>query len=216
MSKKLLLSLIGPPGSGKGSYGRHLAKSLDCSLIGMSDVLREMRPDLDLSSGKLVDDSVVEHTLQHFLSRQSHDSSRGYLLDGYPRTVGQLQGTISIDAVILLAVPDFVCESKLLGRRLCRKCDGNFNINGVDQDGWCQPPILPTKPQCSEDSCGWETRLDDNAEVVRSRLKTYHDHADPIVKHFEQRDRILKLKPYNGFDDLPKVLETAREFVKRI
>ena len=54
-----MVSLIGPPGSGKGSYGRHLAKALKLANIGMSDVLREMRPDLDLSSGRLVEDAIV-------------------------------------------------------------------------------------------------------------------------------------------------------------
>lgn len=231
MTKRFLLSLIGPPGSGKGSYGLHLAKALNCSLIGMSDVLREMRPDLDLSSGKLVDDAAVNDSLNIFLSRHNNNNNNhsnhnnddsekpteGYLLDGYPRTAKQLEGsTLMIDAAILLAVPDFLCESKLLGRRTCRTCQGKFNVNGVDRDGWCQPPTLPTKPECSEEECGWQTRLDDSISVVRSRLRIYHEHTDPIVKHFEQRDRLLKLRPYNGFKDLPKMTETAKEFLRRI
>ena len=216
MSKKFLISLIGPPGSGKGSYGRPLAESLDLAFVGMSDVLRSTRPEVDLSSGKLVKDSVVEDSLSAFLSECANDPRQGFLLDGYPRTSRQLKGSLSIDAAILLAVPDFVCESKMLGRRLCSKCNGNFNISGVDQDRWCLPPSLPSKSECSEEVCQWETRLDDNPDVVRSRLQTYHNHTDPIVHYFEQNDRLLKLKPYNGFGDLPTMIETAHAFLMRL
>lgn len=216
MTKKLILSLIGAPGSGKGSYGRYLAKALGCSLIGMSDVLREMRPDLDLSSGKLVDDTVVESSLNQFLSRHDKDPSKGFLLDGYPRTVGQLDGNVSIDAAILLAVPDFVCESKLLGRRLCLKCDGNFNVNDVDMEGWRLPPTLPTKSGCSEENCDWETRSDDDVAIIHSRLRLFHAHADPIASYFEKRQRLLKLQPFTGFQEVAKMTEEAEMFLKRI
>ena len=175
-----------------------------------------MNPDVDLPSGKLVEDSVVQDSLNAFLSKRSNDSSRGFLLDGYPRTPKQLEGGLSIDAAILLAVPDTVCESKLLGRRFCSKCNGNFNVNAVDQDGWSLPPSLPSTPECSEEVCKWETRLDDNAEVVSSRLQTYHSHTDPILYHFEQRNRLLKLKPYNGFNDIPTIIETANEFLRHV
>ena len=57
------LALIGPPGSGKGSYGRHLAKALNISLVSMSDVLREQLPNLNLGDGKLIDDEVVSNAL---------------------------------------------------------------------------------------------------------------------------------------------------------
>ena len=111
-TKKLVVSLIGPPGSGKGSYGHHLARALQLSNIGMSDVLREMRPDLDLSSGRLVDDAVVTKCLERYLENHDEDpNNRGFLLDGFPRTIGQLQQSLSnhivVDAAIQLAVPDF-------------------------------------------------------------------------------------------------------------
>ncbi len=219
-SKKIVLSLIGPPGSGKGSYGLHLGRAFNYSLIGMSDVLREMRPDLDLSSGKLVDDAVVTKCLEGYLSNHNADKSRGYLLDGFPRTIRQLEQSFSthllIDAAIQLAVPDFVCETKLIGRRLCTRCGGNFNINGVDQEGWCLPPSLPNNPECSAEKCHWQTRSDDHPDVVHSRLETYHLHTDPIVEYFEQNERLLQLKPFRGFHEIPVMIETVREFLKQI
>lgn len=218
-TKKLVLSLIGPPGSGKGSYGRHLAHALHCSLIGMSDVLREMRPELDLSSGHLVDDDIVTQSLEDYLQRHKKDDGiRGYLLDGFPRTIRQLKASEShlvVDAALQLAVPDFVCETKLLGRRVCKTCGGNFNVNGVEQDGWHMPPTLPSSPDCSEEKCPWITRSDDRAEVVHRRLQTYHQHTDPIVEYFEQHNRLLKLTPYKGFGEVPAMIEQVQEFLRR-
>lgn len=219
--KKLVVALIGPPGSGKGSYGQHLARALKLSNIGMSDVLREMRPDLDLSSGRLVDDAVVTTCLERYLENHDTDSdNRGYLLDGFPRTIRQLEQSLAthivVDAAIQLAVPDFVCEQKMLGRRLCPDCGKNYNVNGVDQDGWHLPPSLPTSPTCSPYVCNWQTRSDDQPGVVHSRLEMYHQHADPIVEYFERRDRILKIKPYRGFDDVPIIIETVRKFLEQL
>lgn len=220
-SKKLVVSLIGPPGSGKGSYGQHLARALKLSNIGMSDVLREMRPDLDLSSGRLVDDSVVTKCLERYLDNHDADTNnRGYLLDGFPRTIRQLEQSLAthivVDAAIQLAVPDFACEQKMLGRRRCPGCGRDYNVNGVDQDGWYLPPSLPSKPSCSPSACSWQTRSDDQPDVVHSRLEMYHQHADPIVQHFERHNRILKLKPYRGFDDIPIIIETVRKFLEQI
>lgn len=228
--KKLVVALLGPPGSGKGSYGRHLAKALKYSLVGMSDVLREMRQDLDLSSGRLIDDTVVTNSLHRYLEHhhQDHSSERvavtthGYLLDGFPRTIRQLNGddddsatVVPVDAAIQLAVPDLVCEAKLLGRRLCEKCGGNFNVTGVDQDGWKLPPTLPTNPACSQYTCPWERRSDDQPQVVQHRLQVYHEHMDPIVKYFGDNDQLLKLTPYHGFHELPQMIDQVKDFLKQ-
>jgi adenylate kinase len=216
MTKKLVLSLIGPPGSGKGSYGRQLAQALDCSLIGMSDVLREMRPELDLSSGRLVEDEIVTQSLEDYFQRHVKDDGRGYLLDGFPRTIRQLRASsshLTIDAAIQLAVPDFVCETKLIGRRFCKKCNGNFNVNGVEQDGWRMPPTRPASSDCSEEQCQWITRSDDQLGVVHTRLLTYHQHTAPIVEYFEQHARLLKLTPYTGFEEVPSMIEQVQDFL---
>lgn len=217
-SKKLVLALLGPPGSGKGSYGRHLAKALHFSLIGMSDILREVHPSLDLSSGKLVEDAVVTHSLHDYIANHHKKvDTLGYVLDGFPRTIRQLEdsaGIVTIHAAIQLAVPDSVCETKLMGRRLCRKCGGNFNVHGVDREGWVLPPTLPTNPECSETQCNWETRSDDQPDVVHDRLKTYHEHVDRIVDCFKKNDKLLKLFPYHGFEDVPDMIAQLEVFLK--
>mmetsp|Transcript_17829 Transcript_17829/g.37285 ORF Transcript_17829/g.37285 Transcript_17829/m.37285 type:complete len:356 (-) Transcript_17829:108-1175(-) len=113
-NNRLNLSLVGPPGSGKGSYGKHFAKTLKVPLVTVSDLLRTFRPDLidSLSDGKLVDDAVVGETVLRGLSELNNDGSGGstarrnnnsnnnnddddkqtggYILDGFPRTIRQV------------------------------------------------------------------------------------------------------------------------------
>lgn len=224
---KQIFSLIGPPGSGKGSYGRHLAEALNLSLVGVSSVLKELRPGLDLSSGALVDDAVVTDALQDYFHQSKHDSSPGFLLDGFPRTSAQIDLTterwspdLQLQAAIKLNVPDFVCEAKLLGRRTCTKCHGNFNVNGVDRDGWDLPPFLPPRsgsdPNCSQATCAdqyWVDRPDDTPEIIRDRLETYHHHMDPILNHFEELGRLLKLTPYHGYKDIDQMIQQVRNWI---
>jgi adenylate kinase len=237
------LSLIGPPGSGKGSYGRHLAKALEIPLLSMSDVLRQFRPDVDLSSGHLVDDRVVSEALLEGLSQLSHlttsssssststssTSTQGYILDGFPRTLSQAHlmeetwpSKFQLQAAVKLAVPDKVCETKLLGRRICVKCNGNYNVNDVDWNGWYLPPSLPPKNNnnnCSVEECAnkfWTSRPDDQPAVIQERLAVYHQHMDPILDYFEEHGRLLKLTPYKGYDDVPEMLVTVQKWLDSI
>jgi adenylate kinase len=216
------LSLIGPPGSGKGSYGRHLAKALGIPLVTISDVLRKFRPDLDLSSGQLVDDHVVSDALLDGLKQYQ----KGYILDGFPRTLKQAQlmdtwpAHSQVQAALKLAVPDVVCETKLLGRRICKRCDGNYNVNGVDLDNWYLPPSLPENICDGNEDCDpyldWITREDDQPHIVKERLSLYHQHMDPILEYFERRNRLLKLTPYKGYDDIPEIITTVQRWLEKI
>jgi adenylate kinase len=217
------LALIGPPGSGKGSYGRHLAKALNITLLTMSDVLRKQMPDLTLGDGKLIDDEVVSQALLHSLQdTQQQRHQTGYLLDGFPRTMDQIRvmqetfpEKLQVQAVLQLNVPDRVCKTKLLGRRFCRLCETNFSVNGVDFDDFYLPPSQPQHCHhpCHPDK-DWIIRDDDTEEVVQERLKVYHQHMDPISKHFEEKNALLKLTPYNGYDDIPFILSTVEKWLQ--
>jgi len=244
------LSLFGPPGSGKGSYGKHFAKALDIPLVTASDVLRKLRPDLvaQMANGTLVEDAVVGETvLEGLLDLQT---PRGYILDGFPRTLQQVvlmentwPDTLRIRTVVQLDVPDFVCQTKLLGRRACSKCGRSYNIRGVDHNGWRMPPHLPPKGHVCEShtrfssslthhatketSCDWTVqRDDDTTEIVEERLSVYHQNADPILDYIRnnchdnnkrnslQRYSLLTLTPYCGFDDLPKLIKQLCQHVE--
>ena len=208
---RLNLSLIGPPGSGKGTYGAHFARSLDVPLVTVSDLLRALRPDLSarLSAGQLVDDVVVGETVLRGL-RELREGRRGYVLDGFPRSARQATlmaawpPALRVASAVHLRVPDFVCRAKMLGRRACSRCGNSFNMNGVRSGKWDLPAILPAEgracaARASEDggsddgsddgsgaSCDWSMRRDDDTpEIVEERLRTYHLHADPVLEYFK-------------------------------
>ena len=190
-------------------------------------MLNEMRPEIDLSSGELVEDHVVTDALLEYFQKPEYQAAPGFLLDGFPRTSRQIDLTserwpkhLQISSAIKLNVPDFVCETKLLGRRLCTECNGNFNVNGVHRDGWDLPPSLPPlagqASSCSKEACEelyWVDRPDDTPDIIRGRLQTYHRHMDPILDHFDERGRLLKLTPYRGYDDVEKMIQDVRRWM---
>ena len=197
-----------------------MAKALGIPLVTISDVLRRFRPNLDLSTGQLVDDQLVSDALLNGLKSYS----KGYILDGFPRTLHQAQMMeetwpvhSQVQAALKLAVPDIVCETKLLGRRICKKCNGNYNVNAVDFGQWYLPSSLP---QNCEHDCDplvdWETREDDRPEIVKERLSLYHEHMDPILDYFESKNRLLKLSPYKGYDDVPEVIHKVQQWLDNV
>jgi adenylate kinase len=216
------LSLIGPPGSGKGSYGKHIARALQLPILTVSDLIRHFRPDLYLSSGELIDDRIVSDMV---LQKVLESSKDGYILDGFPRTLKQAvimkekwPLSCHVQAAITLAVPDSICEMKLLGRRVCSKCGENYNVNNVQWNEWKLPPILPKRqcvPQCDPNQ-DWITREDDTPELVKYRLKVYQENMDPILEYFETQNRLLTLQPFHGYDELPKLVDSVQTWLKHL
>jgi adenylate kinase len=260
------LAIVGPPGSGKGSYGRHLAKSLGIPLVTVSDILRQERPHVNLASGQLVCDHVVsEAILKHLESSTSSiikaeaavaptstsstsTTSTGFLLDGFPRTLKQVQlmqdtwpSIYQVHAAISLDVPDRVCETKLLGRRSCKLCGGNYNCHAVHFDKFDLPASLPDPNDCrdltgsartgtsssssaqvhddtSSSHCNpetdWTCRPDDVPHIVKERLEIHHLHTKPVLEYFESKNRLLTFAPYKGYDDLPRLQSILNGWLK--
>jgi len=213
------LALIGPPGSGKGTYGKLLSKALSLPLVVVSDVLRKHLPAADLSSGKLVGDDVVNAAIYAHVQTLKD----GYLVDGFPRTLNQaslMENTWreehQIHGAILLDVPDDVCRAKTLGRRVCKLCGGNYNIAAVHHGGFDMPPILPDgcDQPCDPDS-DWMTRDDDVPAIVDRRLKIHHENADPILSYFESEGSLLRFVPHKGIADVDRLISAAEEWASQ-
>jgi adenylate kinase len=158
------IALIGPPGSGKGSYGKHFANALQIPIFTVSDLLKKFRPDINISSGKLIDDTIVSETIlqgleDHFDNNDNDNGVGGYIIDGFPRTTEQIKLTeedfettgwpekYRIQSAIHLNVPDHVCKTKILGRRQCSKCGKSYNIANVDWNGWIMPSNMPLQEE---------------------------------------------------------------------
>jgi adenylate kinase len=133
-----------------------------------------------LQNGKLVPDNIVNDVLGNWLRKP--ESSRGFILDGFPRTVSQakaLDAMTHIDAIINLAVPDWVVVERLSNRRICRSCGAIYNIK------YSPKPKVDSK--C--DKCGGELyqRDDDQPEVIRERLRVYENQTEPLLRYYENR-----------------------------
>lgn len=200
----LRLIIFGPPGAGKGTYATRIAKILGIEKISTGDIFREevsKRSELGrkveeyLRRGVLVPDEIVIEVVRRKIE-ELH--GRGFILDGYPRTIVQaraLDEITTIDAIINLIVPDEIIIEKLAGRRICSECGAIYNIVDVKKviDGveYILPPIPPKKEGIC-DICGGRLiqRGDDRPEIIRRRLEVYRKQSEPVIKYY--RDKGVK------------------------
>lgn len=184
----LNIILFGPPGSGKGTYASRLFDRLGTPHISTGDLIRdEIRGRTDIGRkiegytlrGELVPDDVVIEILRRRISKP--DCAKGFILDGFPRTIPQakaLEVIASVGVVINLDVPDTVIIERLSSRLTCKNCGAVFNQR-----------FLKPKVEGVCDRCGGPlyVRDDDKPEVVQERLKTYRKQTQPLIEYYKQR-----------------------------
>ncbi len=211
--------IFGAPGSGKGTYASRLQGRLGVDVIAMGDIFREiMREDSEIGrqvkgyveKGLLVPDDVVNAVLRQRLAKVP--SGKGFILDGYPRTVVQantLEGITKIDVVILLMVPDWIIIERLSTRRICKNCGTVYNVR-----------FLKPKVEGICDKCGGPLyqRSDDTPEVIKKRLQLYEEQTQPIVQIFREKkvpfvvahcDK-LDMPPETVVDEIAKDLQRLK------
>lgn len=190
-SHQKVIILMGPPGSGKGTQAVRLTKELGIPHISTGDLFREnISKDTELgkrakeftNAGKLVPDQIVLDMLFDRVSRP--DCAKGYLLDGFPRTLPQaeafakfLPSTAEL-TVLNLDVPDDIIVKRAEGRLTCKQCGTVYNR-------YFSPP---TKDNVC-DKCAGELvqRPDDRAEVVQERLRVYHTQTKPLIDYYSKK-----------------------------
>jgi adenylate kinase len=180
--------IFGPPGSGKGTYASRLHDKLGVDVIAVGDIFREiMKENTPLGKkvkgfvekGLLVPDDVVIEVLKKRLTKAS--SERGFILDGFPRTIEQakaLDNITKIEAIIQLTVPDYIIVERLSTRRICKNCGEVYNIR-----------YLKPKVEGTCDKCGGQLyqRSDDTAKVIKDRILIYERQTQPILHHYAER-----------------------------
>src|SRR4030066_2096964 len=181
--------IFGAPGSGKGTYASRLQGRLGGDVIAMGDIFREiMREGSEVGrqvkgyveKGLLVPDDVVNAVLKQRLAKVP--SGKGFILDGYPRTVVQaktLEGITKIEVVILLMVPDWIIIERLSTRRICKNCGTVYNVR-----------FLKPKVEGVCDKCGGPLyqRSDDNPDTIKNRLKVYQEQTSPLIAFYKEKN----------------------------
>jgi adenylate kinase len=198
--------IFGPPGSGKGTYASRIAPKLDIAHISAGDLLREeidAQTDIGkkakeyVDKGQLVPDEMITEIIKNRINRP--DCANGFILDGFPRTIGQaeaLDRITGIDVVIDIQVPKEVIVERLAYRMICKKCGAIYNER-----------YLKPKVEGVCDKCGGELyhRPDDNPDVVNDRLDVYRKQTEPLLEYYKKRG-IVKAVSCDKVDIPPEVV----------
>jgi adenylate kinase len=203
------LVLVGPPGAGKGTQAQFIAEHVSVPKISTGDIFRAnvsegtplgLQAKAFMDRGDLVPDDVTIDMVRHRL--QQPDALKGFLLDGFPRTVPQAQtlddilretAETKLDVVLELVVDDDEVIRRLSGRRTCRACN---RIWHVDFD----PPKVADV--CDLDRGELYQRDDDKAETIANRLEVYAESTAPLVAYYADRGVLIGIDATGPVDDV--------------
>ena len=201
--------LLGPPGAGKGTQAKVLARQVKLPHVSTGDLLRaNVAEGTDLGrqakdfmvKGLLVPDTLIQEMLRTRLGRD--DVGQGFILDGYPRTLRQAQALddimsqfeTQIDFVFNLKASEAVIIQRLSGRLVCSSCQANFHRTN-----------MPPKAADVCDACGGELyqRSDDKEETIRKRLQVYAQESAPVIEYYRCKGALHEI---SADDDAQGVL----------
>jgi adenylate kinase len=186
-----VIILLGPPGSGKGTHAVEISKKLQIPHISTGDLFRENLRNKTLlgekakqymDTGKLVPDKIVVEML--FTRIKEQDCAKGYILDGFPRTLEQAKALEEklkppVEAkVVNLVIKDELLIERVTGRVMCKQCGTPFHKK-----------FVPPKKEGVCDQCGGELyqRKDDTEEVVKERLQAFHLQTEPLIGYYKKK-----------------------------
>lgn len=200
--------LLGPPGAGKGTQAVRIAEKYEIPHISTGDIFRDnikrqtelgKKAQEYMNKGELVpDDLVIEIATSRLLD---DDCMRGFLLDGFPRTVHQAEKLDeflaarggSLDKVINITADDQILIRRLTGRRVCRQCGASYHIVNIppQKEGIC-------------DACGGELiqRDDDMETTVRNRIAVYEEQTMPLLDYYTAKGNIVTVDGTAPLDDV--------------
>lgn len=195
------LVIFGPPSAGKGTQAQKLSKKYGIPQVATGDLLRKAVADKTplglkiksvLDQGRLGPDDLIVQVIKERVAKP--DCKNGYLLDGFPRTMGQakeLEKMTSIDLVLNIVVDFEALVERAVGRRTCPKCSAVYHIkfNPPMNEGICE-------------KCGSKLiqRDDDKEDTVRNRLKVYMEQTAPLIEYYRKKGKLVDIDGSGGID----------------
>jgi adenylate kinase len=207
--------LLGGPGAGKGVQAGRLQRLLSVPHISTGEIVRKeiaLGTNAGLSAreyveaGDLVPDEIVVEIVNHRLAEA--DCKKGFILDGYPRTLHQatdldaLLATLAmpIDVAILLDVSDPELIARVAGRRSCPSCGRGYHL-------FFDPPKVAG--HCDKDGTALTQRDDDKEEAIMARLTVYHQCITPVISLYERRGLLRRIDGAGSPDENEKLVQAA-------
>jgi len=203
--------ILGAQASGKGTQAGLLGKKLKIPVISMGDLLRaesecQTRRGRIIKSimraGKFVPVEITNEIIKEGLSEPK--TKRGFIIDGYPRQIAQAKflGQLVPDVrAILIKISDKEAKKRIAGRRICEKCEENYNLISK-----------PPKKRGTCDLCGGRLiqRHDDRPKIVARRLKLFHKETEPVLNYFRRQNKLIEI------DGEKSIADVARELLRKV
>jgi len=207
------LIFLGPPGAGKGTVASSVMSALGIVQISTGDLLREAvkrgtelgrKAKTFMDAGELVPDDLVINLLKERISRP--DCAKGFILDGFPRTIPQAEALekarVRIDKVVNFVLDDSVIIRRLSGRRIQRQTGKIYNVN---PGGYPAPsPDMPESDLIQRD--------DDKPEAIRNRLVVYAQQTQPLIAFYFGRGILADIDAAQEIDDIVAALKPILGF----
>ena len=209
------LIFLGPPGAGKGTQARDLAREWGVPQIATGEMLREAvaagtplgrEAKRIMDSGALVSDDVMIGLIAERLRQP--DATGGFILDGFPRTIAQAEALDrllkdlghKLDGVLFFDVTEPELVRRLTGRRLCRQCQTAYHVISA-----------PSRREGVCDRCGGELyqREDDSEATVRNRLGVYQRQTSPLLDYYRQRGQLSTINGEGAIDSIRESIRRA-------
>ena len=206
--------MLGPPGAGKGTQAERLARTRKLPRISTGDILREAAQAgtelgraarITMDAGNLVPDDVMIAIVQERLDRD--DAHRGFVLDGFPRTVVQataldrmMEGRGPL-VVLDMVVPEDILVRRLAGRRICSQCGTGAVPEWSGRCGTCGGVLV--------------VRVDDGVDIVRERLKVYQRQTKPLVDYYSARPTFRAIDGHQSADVVTAEVDAALDVASK-
>ncbi len=211
--------LLGPPGAGKGTHAKVLKQKYSLAHLATGDILRRhikegtglgMKARATIEKGELVSDTLVNEMMFSEMKAISRDE--GFILDGYPRTIGQAEALeiflqkegMPLDAVLNFETSESVIIDRLSGRRVNPSTGRVYHVRNM-------PPRK--EGICDDTGEALIQRKDDEPETVRRRLKVYQNETEPLIHFYQKRDLLQNIP---GDYDVPELQPIIRKLFEKL